>query len=122
MNLTVNKTLFTNISVEKLNFEIEKLRDVQFCEVWLEENGKSICLLKNSGEAFLMYLREEGDSAFSSLNLTGNPNEFVEFYLSNGQKDLYSKRQVISFEQGKTALFYFFETGEPDKSVDWKED
>src|SRR3954447_593601 len=58
---------------------------------WSKEHsaGPSLCVLKNGVNAWLMYLREEGDVGFHALNAyyDGSAEAMIAFTLENGQVD-----------------------------------
>jgi hypothetical protein len=63
-----------------------------FEETWVQSpDGQALCALINGDRGWLMYLREEGDSGFSSRNpdYDGPAEAQIEYRLSNGQHDLY---------------------------------
>jgi len=78
-------------------------------------------MLRNGEHAWLMYLRQAGDSG---LNSVGNEQRAgVEKYvLSNGQTDEYPLAWCIEIEQCYKAMAYFFvNEGERPGWVNWHE-
>jgi Immunity protein Imm1 len=77
-------------------------------ELWLNEpKGPAVCMLRNGGDAWLMYLRHEGDSGFTSLGDTRRSGA-VSYRLSNGQTDDYPAAWCVPVENCYKALAYFF--------------
>ena len=71
---------------------------------------------------WLMYLRFEGDSGYSSRNPLETSDEYIEFYVSNGQCDEYPKNWTYPIHTIKEALFSFIENSELPKQVEWRND
>ncbi len=61
-------------------------------ELRLKRVDGAACVLVNRDQAWLMFLRSEGDAGFSSRNpdATRLPDAKVAFFLSNGQRNEYS--------------------------------
>jgi len=72
MELNLNGESYEVASVGGLRYHLPKISDTRFAEVWLysDSSWPAICALVNGGAAWLMFLRREGDSGFS----TRNPN------------------------------------------------
>jgi hypothetical protein len=80
-------------------------------ELWLSiEGGALLCMLRNGAHAWLMYLREEGDSGLHSL---GDPARegTARYTLSNGQVDEYPLAWCIGLARCREAFMYFREHG-----------
>jgi len=92
-------------------------------ELWAtSSNGPSLCMLRNGGHAWLMYLRQAGDSGFSSRSGT-DCETTVEYRLANGQCDEYPLAWCIDVRQCYEAFAFFFENaGARPESILWKED
>ena len=106
INLSINDQCHTDVTLEILKQLIDS--STHFCEIWLNiENGPAICCLKNGEDAFLMYLREVGDSGFYVLSERADDVK-LEFELSNGQVDSYPADMTVSFNLAKKALKYFY--------------
>jgi len=85
-----------------LDNKLKSIEKEQFAEIWITGHGTSaFCILKNNSQAFLLYLRENGDSGFSSRNKDGNKTKLIEFKLSNGQYDEYPENSVVSYKKLK---------------------
>jgi hypothetical protein len=71
-----------------------------------------------------MYLREEGDSGFSSRNPSydGPPNATIEYRLSNGQQDFYPASWALPLDEVERALNYFDEEHKQPPFITWHED
>lgn len=96
-----------------------------FDEVWLKSpDGQILCALINGDRGWLMYLREEGDSGFSSRNPSydGPPGARIEYRLSNGQHDFYPASWALPIEEVRQALEYFEQKHQRPPFVVWHED
>jgi hypothetical protein len=94
-------------------------------EVWVDSpDGQSLCALINGDRGWLMYLREEGDSGFSSRNpdYTGPANAQIEYELSNGQHDFYPASWALPIAEVRRALEYFAQEHRQPPFVVWHED
>src|SRR5262249_20830789 len=80
-----------------------------FDEIWLASpDGQSLCALINGDRGWLMYLRAEGDSGFSSRNpaYAGDPQAKIEYRLSNGQHDWYTASWSLHIVEPRRAVAY----------------
>ena len=96
-----------------------------FEEVWLRlPDDQILCALINGDRGWLMYLREEGDSGFSSRNSTydGPPDAKIEYELSNGQHDLYPASWALPIAEVRRAIEYFEREHKRPPFVVWHED
>lgn len=76
-------------------------------ELWLNvPGGASMSMLRNGKHAFLMYLREPGDSGYVSVGDAADGS--VQYTLGNGQVDEYPRSWCISLETCYMALAFFF--------------
>ncbi|MFA6070923.1 MAG: Imm1 family immunity protein [Janthinobacterium sp.] len=97
------------------------------CEVWLTlatdaEQGPALCMLRNGGNAWLMYLSGQDDRSFHSL---GDEEETGEcsYLLSNGQVDEYPEAWCVDVEHCQRAFVAFFRTGGArPASIAWEAD
>jgi hypothetical protein len=126
MELTLNGESYEVASVGGLRYHLPKISERQFCEVWLyaESGWPAICALVNGNSAWLLFLREEGDSGFSTRNPNYNgPKEAViEYSLSNGQRDEYPAEWNITTPEALHALEHFLETQEMAPVLEWREE
>ena len=76
--------------------------------------------VENAG--WMMYLRYEGDTGFSSRNLDEASAEEIEFVLDNGQEDLYPKNWMYPLSVLKEAMLSFINNGELPSQIKWHED
>jgi len=83
-----------------------------------------MCALINGDQGWLMYLREPGDSGFSSRNpdYAGPADATIDYLLSNGQRDEYPASWALPLEVVERALEHFVATGEQAPFVKWHED
>jgi len=99
--------------------------ELPFEEVWLQSpDGQYICALINGDRGWLMYLREEGDSGFSSRNpdYDGPPDAQVEYRLSNGQHDMYPASWALPIAEIRGAIEYFKREHRQPPFIVWHED
>ena len=99
--------------------------DSAFDEIWLESpDGQSLCALINGDRGWLMYLRGEGDSGFSSRDPTyiGDPKAKIEYRLSNGQQDWYPTSWSLPIAEVRRALDYFSRAHRQPPFITWHED
>lgn len=94
-------------------------------EIWVETgDGQAMCALINDHVGWLMYLREEGDAGFSSRNpkYDGPPDAIIEYFLSNGQLDVYPAAWAIPIEDVERALEYFKKEKKAPAFITWHND
>jgi hypothetical protein len=97
----------------------------QYKEIWVEaDDGQTMCALINGDVGWLMYLRSPEDAGFSSRNPTysGSPDEMLEYFLDNGQRDEYPLSWAIPVADVHRALEYFKTNSAPPKFVTWHND
>ena len=103
--------------------ELDSMNDIQFLEIWVSYNEKSICALVNGDRAWLMYLRESGDAGFHTENPSyGSPDEMIEYELSNGQVDEYPSCMTYQRDEVFNGLISFIPNGIPSKKFNWMND
>lgn len=102
-------------SIAALEQALTDARALAQCELWLTlatdaEQGPALCLLRNGGNAWLMYLSGQDDLSFHSL---GDEEETGEcsYLLSNGQVDEYPEAWCVEVGQCQRAFLAFFMTG-----------
>ncbi len=102
-------------SIAALEQALTDARALAQCELWLTlatdaEQGPALCLLRNGGNAWLMYLSGQDDLSFHSL---GDEEETGEcsYLLSNGQVDVYPEAWCVEVGQCERAFLAFFRTG-----------
>ena len=69
-----------------------------------------------------MYFRSEGDTGFSTRNEEEDSAEDVEYYLSNGQRDIYPKNWAYPVGTLQKAMLSFLKNGQLPKQVEWHDD
>jgi Immunity protein Imm1 len=97
----------------------------QFDEIWENlPDGQALCALINADRGWLMYLRENGDSGFTSRNpdYYGPKDATIEYVLSNGQHDLYPASWALPISVIRLALEHFRQKHERPPFVTWHED
>lgn len=89
-----------------------------------DSDGPILCALINGDRGWLMYLREEGDSGFSSRNpgYDGPADAQIEYRLDNGQHDLYPASWALPITEVRRAIEYFERECQRPPFVVWHED
>jgi hypothetical protein len=109
-------------SIEDFGVALDEFDEAGRFELWLScPGGPSIRMLRSGENAFLMYLRHEGDSGFVSRG-DQSCSAAASYALSNGQTIKYPRSACIDVETCYQALAYFFvnEGVRPDW-VSWDE-
>jgi immunity protein Imm1 of predicted polymorphic toxin system len=126
MELKINKVLYEVAEIEELQLRLEQARRTQFAEIWMQHaaNWPAICALINGEAAWLMYVRFEGDAGFSTRNpkYSGPAKAVIEYYLANGQRDVYPASWNITTAEALRALEYFFVEEAMAPWLQWHED
>ena len=126
MELTLNGESYEVASLGGLRYHLPKISERQFCEIWLysESGWPAVCTLVNGSYAWLMFLREEGDSGFSTRNpkYDGPKEALIEYFLSNGQRDEYPAAWNVTTPEAIRALEYFFEHEAMAPWLQWQEE
>jgi hypothetical protein len=88
------------------------------------DDGKMMHVLINDQLGWLMYLRESGDAGFSSRNpnYSGPEDATLDYYLDNGQQDLYPLAWALPINVVRGAIEYFQREQKPPPSVTWHND
>lgn len=123
--LVVNRTETRIASAYQLRQALAMSAREQFREIWLntDEDGPSLCALINGQRGWLMYLRKAGDAGFSSRNAAlDDTGDMVEYYLSNGQRDVYPASWALPVDQLLKAMVYFVEHRTRAPFIDWHDD
>lgn len=66
-----------------------------------------LSMLRDGANAFLMYLRAEGDAGFTSRGASGRSGT-AAFRLGNGQQDEYPLSWCVGIDEYYKALVHFF--------------
>lgn len=106
---------------------LQEARALAQCELWLTratdaEQGPALCMLRNGGNAWLMYLSGQDDLSFHSL---GDEEETGEcsYLLANGQVDVYPEAWCVEVGQCERAFIAFFRTdGARPAAIAWEAD
>lgn len=101
---------------------LANLEDRAGFELWIYARaGPSMCLLRNDQNAWLMYLRFEGDSGFTSIG-DETLDGMATFELSNGQIDEYPLSWCVPLPQAWQAIEQFFvDGGARPQAIAWNE-
>ena len=105
---------------------LEQVRQQQFSELWLiaGDDGPSLTMLVNGAYAWLMFLQNQDDVGFHSLNLSyhGSAELRMKFQLSNGQMDEYPVAWTLALEDAFDACEYFMTTqGRRSPAITWED-
>src|SRR5262249_2433607 len=126
MELNINGESYEVASLGGLRYHLPKISERQFCEVWLyaDSGWPAICVLVNSNSAWLMFLRHDGDSGFSTRNpnYAGPKDSVIEYFLENGQRDKYPAEWELTTPGALRALEHFLETQEMAGWLQWREE
>jgi hypothetical protein len=120
IELQLNDRELDVTTVEKLGAALDAADAEEAFELWASvPTGPAMSMLRNGSSAWLMYLREPGDSGFRSA---GNESRqgVAAYRLSNGQVDEYPLSWCIDVEQCYKAITYFCVNGGAKPAwVDW---
>lgn len=108
ITVSVNgRTLHATTRAE-LTESLSVINAQQEFELWIATvNGPAMCMLRSGDNAWLMYLREPGDSGLSSRGDEGLAG-FAEYTLLNGQVDKYPLSWCVSLGDCMKALKDFW--------------
>lgn len=122
IELTLHGETLDAHAVDHRHEALARARDRHAFELWASmEGGPSMSMLRNGRHAWLMYLREPGDSGFWSVG-DATRSGVVAFRLSNGQVDEYPLAWCIDVERGLQAVEAFCAwAGAMPGGVDWAE-
>lgn len=127
MELNVHGEAYAVASLADLKHALKQADTMAQCELWLAmaiepEQGPALCLLRNGGNAWLMYLSGQDESSFHSLGDEGDDG-VCSYWLANGQVDEYPAAWCVDVEQAQLALVQFLETGGARPSaIVWERD
>jgi hypothetical protein len=121
MQITFNGQDQSIGSIEELGQALDRFDLASSFELWIAtDNGPSMVMLRNQDQAWLMYLRFNGDSGFVTKGDPGRQG-LGTFRRSNGQIDEYPLSWCIELEQCYMAIAYFFvNDGARYDHVDWQ--
>ena len=114
-------------SVAALEQALLEARALAQCELWLTmaedaEQGAALCMLRNGGNAWLMYLSGQDDLSYHSLG-DEEAEGTCSYLLSNGQVDEYPEAWCVDLEQCQRAFTAFLKTGGARPSgIAWQAD
>jgi hypothetical protein len=111
IELRLNDQKLDVTTVEKLGAALDVADEDKVFELWASTpTGAAMSMLRNGSSAWLMYLREPGDTGFRS---SGDKNRqgVATYRLSNGQVDEYPLSWCIDVEQCYKAIAYFCVNG-----------
>ena len=114
-------------SVPALEQTLLDARALAQCELWLTmaaeaEQGPALCMLRNGGNAWLMYLSGQDDLSFHSLG-DEEADGVCSYLLANGQVDEYPEAWCVEVDLCERAFVAFFRTGGAQPaSIAWEAD
>jgi hypothetical protein len=102
-------------TIAALEQALSDARALAQCELWLTmatdaEQGPALCMLRNGGSAWLMYLSGQDDRSFHSLG-DEEADGVCSYLLANGQVDEYPEAWCVDVEHCQRAFAAFFRTG-----------
>lgn len=127
MELNLHGTPHAVATLADLQLALKQARSLAQCELWLTraidpEQGPALCMLRNGGNAWLMYLSGQDESSFHSLG-DAEDDGVCSYWLANGQVDEYPSAWCVDLELACQALAQFLETGGARPVViDWEAD
>jgi hypothetical protein len=97
---------------------------MKYLEVWVEKGTESICMLANGSQAWLMYLLNQDEEFYSTRNpkVDEDTGEYLDFFLANGQGDVYPVSYLIAKEEAIRGMEYFIEHGGRAPWLSWHND
>lgn len=93
----------------------QQARALSQCELWLTvdgaaEPGAALCMLRNGGNAWLMYVSPVDDASYHSVGDEEQEGE-CSYLLANGQLDLYPEAWCIGVALCEQAMAQFYRHG-----------
>lgn len=125
MHVTINGEQHSLAGVEEAENLFALFGQTDDLEIWVSEgSGPSLCALLNRQCGWLMFLRFEGDTGFSSWQPLRVQSERPEeaFVLWNGQVDTYPSSWTMDRKVVFDALLEFVASGQRPSMVDWHDD
>ena len=111
-------------TIEDLSYYFGPARK-EHMEVWTySADGQSLCALLSGDVGWLMYLRENGDTGFSTRNpnYRGPNDTIIEYRLENGQTDTYPAAWALPVTELQKAVAYFITNAKPAPWLVWHND
>ncbi|KAB8058720.1 hypothetical protein GCN74_14765 [Janthinobacterium sp. FT14W] len=108
-------------SIVALEQALQEARALAQCELWLTqatdaEQGPALCMLRNGGNAWLMYLSGQDDLSYHSLG-DEEAEGACSYLLANGQVDAYPEAWCVDVNLCERAIVAFFRTGGAQPAV-----
>ncbi|TIV65403.1 MAG: hypothetical protein E5V89_28005 [Mesorhizobium sp.] len=111
MRVTFNGVVQSYEALEDFAPALSRYDQVQQFELWISASGgQSISMLRNGDNAWLMYLRFEGDSG-SVTQGAQDTDAMCSYTLANGQIDEYPLSWSVPIKRCYEAIAYFFRSG-----------
>ena len=127
MELNVHGEAVAIATLADLQQALTRSRSLAQCELWLTmaeeaEQGPALCMLRNGGSAWLMYLSGQDDASYHSLGDEEEQGD-CSYWLANGQVDEYPAAWCVDVETCCRALAQFFTAGGAmPRIVAWQQD
>jgi len=122
IEVSYNGTTQSIGSVEELGLALDRFGlEAQFHLLLLAEDGSSLGMLRNSPNAWLMYLRSGDDRGLVSR---GDPSDrgTIPYRIDNGQIDEYPRSWCIEVEQCyKSGCVFLCQYGAEPGFIPWQE-
>lgn len=127
MELNLHGEALAIATLADLQQALIRAQSLAQCELWLTmaedaEQGPALCMLKNGGNAWLMYLSGQDDASYHSLGDEEDDGE-CSYWLANGQVDVYPAAWCIDVALCHRAMAAFFASrGGLPGAIAWQAD
>jgi hypothetical protein len=126
INVTVpSESWRRGAALEELDKSLKAIPTAGYAEIWVNHDSfPALCVLVNGEQSWLMCLRFSGDAGFSSRNpsFVGKPDTTLEYYLSNGQRDIYPAAWAYPTKRALEAVSFFAERRQVPDWIGWFND
>lgn len=108
-------------SLDELRAVLSRIDGRTIQEFWLSHrDGPRICLLRNLGQAVVMFQSSDDDPGMVALAPDSGPFRGpVQFTLQNGQRDEYPAQWIVEADKAFAAIEYFFATIAQTPALEW---
>jgi hypothetical protein len=97
----------------------------QYAEIWLRVgNTLALAMFVNGTSAWLMFLLNQDEECYHTSNpeFEGDAASTIDYYLSNGQHDIYPAAWAIGTDAAMLGMKHFFGTGRRSSGLSWVRD
>jgi len=127
MELNLHGRAYAITSLAQLQQLLLQARALSQCELWLTLDGDAgdkpaLCMLRNGGNAWLMYVSPDDDASYHSVGDEEQEGE-CSYLLANGQCDLYPEAWCVALALCEQAMVQFYRhAGAHPAAVAWQAD